>query len=165
MTPVCLAFATALLRQIIHETVVFRWRYVVLPFSFHGSYAIGPESQGFRDTDRRASAPSTPARWLNLPASDDVEARSLYLTVTGTSAGAGDDGQVCRGNRVNARRSPGEHRRAGCGSPRGASKSLATSWCPEQRRSTEVEAKQVRNSTGLTDLDQPAGVYQGETAQ
>lgn len=34
-------------------------------------------------------------------AADDVAAGSLYLTVTGTSAEAGDDGQVGRGNRVN----------------------------------------------------------------
>jgi S-adenosylmethionine synthetase len=34
-------------------------------------------------------------------AADDVEANAMYLTVTGTSAEAGDDGQVGRGNRVN----------------------------------------------------------------
>lgn len=34
-------------------------------------------------------------------AADDVAAGSLYLTVTGTSAEAGDDGEVGRGNRVN----------------------------------------------------------------
>lgn len=34
-------------------------------------------------------------------AADRVEAGSFYLTVTGTSAEAGDDGQVGRGNRVN----------------------------------------------------------------
>jgi S-adenosylmethionine synthetase len=34
-------------------------------------------------------------------AADDVAAGSVYLTVTGTSAEAGDDGQVGRGNRVN----------------------------------------------------------------
>jgi S-adenosylmethionine synthetase len=32
---------------------------------------------------------------------DDIAAGSVYLTVTGTSAEAGDDGQVGRGNRVN----------------------------------------------------------------
>jgi len=32
---------------------------------------------------------------------DDVEKESLYLTVTGTSAESGDDGEVGRGNRVN----------------------------------------------------------------
>lgn len=34
-------------------------------------------------------------------AADDPSAGSIYLTVTGTSAEAGDDGQVGRGNRVN----------------------------------------------------------------
>jgi len=34
-------------------------------------------------------------------AADDPAAGSIYLTVTGTSAEAGDDGQVGRGNRVN----------------------------------------------------------------
>lgn len=34
-------------------------------------------------------------------AADDAATGSLYLTVTGTSAEAGDDGQVGRGNRVN----------------------------------------------------------------
>jgi S-adenosylmethionine synthetase len=34
-------------------------------------------------------------------AADDIPRGSLYLTVTGTSAEAGDDGQVGRGNRVN----------------------------------------------------------------
>lgn len=32
---------------------------------------------------------------------DDIASQSLYLTVTGTSAEAGDDGEVGRGNRVN----------------------------------------------------------------
>jgi S-adenosylmethionine synthetase len=34
-------------------------------------------------------------------AADGADPRSIYLTVTGTSAEAGDDGQVGRGNRVN----------------------------------------------------------------
>lgn len=34
-------------------------------------------------------------------AADDVERSSVYLTVSGTSAEAGDDGEVGRGNRVN----------------------------------------------------------------
>jgi S-adenosylmethionine synthetase len=37
--------------------------------------------------------------WVNT--ADDPEEDSYYLTVTGTSAEAGDDGQVGRGNRVN----------------------------------------------------------------
>ncbi len=38
---------------------------------------------------------------------DDPEAGSFYLTVTGTSAEAGDDGQAGRGNRVNGLITPG----------------------------------------------------------
>jgi S-adenosylmethionine synthetase len=34
-------------------------------------------------------------------AADDLEAGSVYLTVTGTSAEAGEDGEAGRGNRVN----------------------------------------------------------------
>ena len=38
---------------------------------------------------------------VDVNAADDVQASSVYLTVTGTSAESGDDGQVGRGNRVN----------------------------------------------------------------
>ena len=38
---------------------------------------------------------------VNVNAADDLSARSMYLTVTGTSAEAGDDGEVGRGNRIN----------------------------------------------------------------
>ena len=37
---------------------------------------------------------------VRVNAADDLEAGSVYLTVTGTSAEAGDDGQAGRGNRV-----------------------------------------------------------------
>ena len=37
---------------------------------------------------------------------DDIAAQSVYLTVTGTSAESGDDGEVGRGNRVNGLISP-----------------------------------------------------------
>lgn len=37
--------------------------------------------------------------WIN--AADDYDKESVYLTLTGTSAEAGDDGSVGRGNRVN----------------------------------------------------------------
>ena len=40
-------------------------------------------------------------------AADDRSTNSVYLTVTGTSAEAGDDGQVGRGNRVNGLITPG----------------------------------------------------------
>ena len=38
---------------------------------------------------------------------DDPSSNSIYLTVTGTSAESGDDGQVGRGNRVNGLITPG----------------------------------------------------------
>jgi S-adenosylmethionine synthetase len=40
-------------------------------------------------------------------AADDPAAGSFYLTVTGTSAESGDDGEVGRGNRVNGLITPG----------------------------------------------------------
>ena len=44
---------------------------------------------------------------VSVNAADDVPSGSVYLTVTGTSAEAGDDGQVGRGNRVNGLITPG----------------------------------------------------------
>ncbi len=38
---------------------------------------------------------------ITVNAADDVDKGSLYMTVTGTSAESGDDGEVGRGNRVN----------------------------------------------------------------
>ena len=38
---------------------------------------------------------------VKVNAADDIDKGSLYLTVTGTSAESGDDGEVGRGNRVN----------------------------------------------------------------
>lgn len=38
---------------------------------------------------------------IEINTADDYEKESIYLTVTGTSAEAGDDGQVGRGNRLN----------------------------------------------------------------
>lgn len=43
----------------------------------------------------------TRADLVEVNTADDVAAGRVYLTVTGTSAEAGDDGQVGRGNRVN----------------------------------------------------------------
>lgn len=42
-----------------------------------------------------------PACSVAVNAADSISSGSIYLTVTGTSAEAGDDGQVGRGNRVN----------------------------------------------------------------
>jgi S-adenosylmethionine synthetase len=44
---------------------------------------------------------------IAINAADDPSTGSVYLTVTGTSAEAGDDGQVGRGNRVNGVIAPG----------------------------------------------------------
>lgn len=38
---------------------------------------------------------------VDINTGDDVENANVYITVTGTSAEAGDDGEVGRGNRVN----------------------------------------------------------------
>ena len=38
---------------------------------------------------------------VTINTADDIAAESIYLTVTGTSAESGDDGEVGRGNRVN----------------------------------------------------------------
>lgn len=55
---------------------------------------------------RAADLGVVPAR-VAVNAADRPEAGQLYLTVTGTSAEAGDDGQVGRGNRANGLITPG----------------------------------------------------------
>ncbi|WP_022852960.1 methionine adenosyltransferase [Thermodesulfatator atlanticus] len=42
-----------------------------------------------------------PSLEIHVNTADDIEKGDIYLTVTGTSAEAGDDGEVGRGNRVN----------------------------------------------------------------
>jgi S-adenosylmethionine synthetase len=49
--------------------------------------------------DATAAVAGRPVR-VQVNAADDLETGSVYLTVTGTSAEAGDDGQVGRGNRI-----------------------------------------------------------------
>lgn len=44
---------------------------------------------------------------ISLNAADDVASGNVFLTVTGTSAEAGDDGEVGRGNRANGLIAPG----------------------------------------------------------
>ncbi len=56
---------------------------------------------------RRATARLGGSVGVTANAADDPARGSLYLTVTGTSAEAGDDGQVGRGNRVNGLITPG----------------------------------------------------------
>ena len=49
----------------------------------------------------RDASPGADRLDVELNAADDIPHQKVYLTVTGTSAEAGDDGQVGRGNRVN----------------------------------------------------------------
>lgn len=48
-----------------------------------------------------------PACEVRVNAADNPVEGTIFLTVTGTSAEAGDDGQVGRGNRVNGLITPG----------------------------------------------------------
>jgi S-adenosylmethionine synthetase len=57
-----------------------------------------------RDTARAATGSDVS---VEVNAADDPEAGSIYLTVTGTSAEAGDDGGAGRGNRANGLITPG----------------------------------------------------------
>jgi S-adenosylmethionine synthetase len=54
-------------------------------------------------TERITALPVT----INVNAADDLATGQVYLTVTGTSAEAGDDGQAGRGNRANGLITPG----------------------------------------------------------
>lgn len=53
------------------------------------------------DVARRVAADHGADASIDVNAADDPAAGSVYLTVTGTSAESGDDGQAGRGNRVN----------------------------------------------------------------
>ena len=59
------------------------------------------KSQLISLVEQAISAESNMPVNINLNAADDIDKGSLYLTVTGTSAESGDDGEVGRGNRVN----------------------------------------------------------------
>jgi len=60
------------------------------------------EASALRDFVRKlAAGAGFPNSHVVVNAGDDLATGSIYLTVTGTSAEAGDDGQVGRGNRVN----------------------------------------------------------------
>jgi S-adenosylmethionine synthetase len=54
-----------------------------------------------RQVERLAAEAGFAEARVRVNAADDVAAGSVYLTVTGTSAEAGDDGEVGRGNRIN----------------------------------------------------------------
>jgi S-adenosylmethionine synthetase len=56
---------------------------------------------------RLAARAGVEATDIAVNAADDVACGSIYLTVTGTSAEAGDDGEVGRGNRANGLITPG----------------------------------------------------------
>ncbi|HEB82522.1 MAG TPA: methionine adenosyltransferase [Gammaproteobacteria bacterium] len=51
--------------------------------------------------EKAAASLSGSAVRVNVNTADNINADSLYMTVTGTSAESGDDGEVGRGNRVN----------------------------------------------------------------
>jgi len=62
---------------------------------------IRKKSQLIELTEQAAKKESDKKIIITANTADDVEKESLYLTVTGTSAESGDDGEVGRGNRVN----------------------------------------------------------------
>ena len=59
------------------------------------------KAQLVRLAENSAKAVSQRELEVVVNAADDVDADSVYLTVTGTSAESGDDGEVGRGNRAN----------------------------------------------------------------
>jgi S-adenosylmethionine synthetase len=65
------------------------------------------KSARLRDDIQRRAAAHLGTVDVLLNAADDPAGGSFYLTVTGTSAEAGDDGEVGRGNRVNGLITPG----------------------------------------------------------
>ena len=84
-----------------------------------GCAARGPALPRRRDTTSRCVTSWSDARWprrahstrrevvAQVNAADDDRRGVYYLTVTGTSAEAGDDGQAGRGNRANGLITPG----------------------------------------------------------
>lgn len=73
-----------------------------VPDASHYEFALGDVS---RELDRLASSSGLDVKY-RLNAADDMKHGSYYLTVTGTSAEQGDDGNTGRGNRVNGLISP-----------------------------------------------------------
>ena len=62
---------------------------------------VNKKLQLTRLVEKTAGTVSNKNIHVTINAADDVDADSLYMTVTGTSAESGDDGEVGRGNRVN----------------------------------------------------------------
>lgn len=71
-----------------------------------GDYAKAVEEAANVASDAARRVTRLPVR-VAVNVADDVPAGRMYLTVTGTSAEAGDDGQAGRGNRVNGLITPG----------------------------------------------------------
>lgn len=62
---------------------------------------VSKKSQLAAEVEKVAKTVSNRHIDIVVNAADNVAAQSLYMTVTGTSAESGDDGEVGRGNRVN----------------------------------------------------------------
>jgi len=62
---------------------------------------INKKSQLVKLTQQAAQKITNQPLTISANTADDIEKGSFYLTVTGTSAESGDDGEVGRGNRVN----------------------------------------------------------------
>jgi S-adenosylmethionine synthetase len=80
---------------------------LTLACAFIGRYLDSPDDYCEKKARLEVQAKEIARQVTDLPVSaaintaDDPESGSFYLTVTGTSAEAGDDGQVGRGNRAN----------------------------------------------------------------
>jgi len=78
---------------------------LTLAVAFVDKYVLGIDD--YRDKKREIGSLIKRQDWapgnlgLEINTADDYDSGSVYLTVTGTSAEQGDDGQVGRGNRVN----------------------------------------------------------------
>jgi S-adenosylmethionine synthetase len=71
-----------------------------------GDYRAAKQRAAELTLEAAAGVTTRPVR-VEVNAADDVAAGNVFLTVTGTSAEAGDDGQAGRGNRVNGLITPG----------------------------------------------------------
>jgi S-adenosylmethionine synthetase len=86
--------------------------YLTLGCAFIDRYLDSPDDYCQKKTRLEARVKEIARQVTELPVNvavntaDDPEHGSFYLTVTGTSAEAGDDGQVGRGNRANGLISP-----------------------------------------------------------
>jgi len=63
--------------------------------------AYASEKQALETMVRRAAATLPGEAEIRVNAADSLDGSDIYLTVTGTSAESGDDGEVGRGNRAN----------------------------------------------------------------